>query len=148
MKQLALLLFSAMLMTSCGQQNKSSAEPWTKVQMMAPAKLAQKIEANQVDDMLILSIGFDDIIKGSIDLGPANDSTQLAALKDYLKTIPKDQSLVLYCGCCPLEKCPNVRPAFQLINAMGFTNAKLLNIETSIKANWLDKGYPAKALNQ
>lgn len=114
---------------------------------MAPGKLAQKIETNQVDDMLILSIGFEDVIKGSVDLGPANDSTKIASLKDYLKTVPKDKSIVLYCGCCPLEKCPNVRPAFKVLNEMGFTNAKLLDIETSIKADWLDKGYPAKPLN-
>jgi len=49
---------------------------------------------------------------------------------------------VIYCGCCPFEHCPNVRPAFQLLNEMKFTNQKLLNLSTNLKTDWIDKGYP------
>jgi hypothetical protein len=34
--------------------------------------------------------------------------------------------VVIYCGCCPLDKCPNVRPAFTLLKTMGFTNLHVL----------------------
>jgi hypothetical protein len=50
---------------------------------------------------------------------------------------------VVYCGCCPYEHCPNVRPAVAVLKEMKFTNFKLLNLEKNIKTDWLDKGFPA-----
>jgi hypothetical protein len=50
----------------------------------------------------------------------------------------------VYCGCCPFEKCPNIRPAFNLMKAMGFSNGKLLNLPTNLKQNWIAKGYPVE----
>ena len=51
-------------------------------------------------------------------------------------------NIVIYCGCCPFEHCPNIRPAFNLLNEMGFTNQKLLSLQKNIKADCIDKGYP------
>ncbi len=166
MKKISLFLICITFLVSCGQtkkqksseekttsapkttvpatapQTSASSVPWTKDELMPPEVLAQKIEQGQTDNLLILSIGFENLIKGSIDLGPAENQAAIKELKDYLSDVPKDQNIVIYCGCCPFEKCPNIRPAFSVLNKMGFTNAKLLNLTTSIKADWLDKGYP------
>jgi hypothetical protein len=50
--------------------------------------------------------------------------------------------VVIYCGCCPFAKCPNVRPAFSTLLGMGFKNPRLLNLSHNLKADWIDKGYP------
>jgi hypothetical protein len=61
-----------------------------------------------------------------------------------LSTLPKDANIVIYCGCCPFVKCPNIRPAFTLLNKMGFKKHKLLNLSHNVKTDWIDKGYPVR----
>jgi hypothetical protein len=51
----------------------------------------------------------------------------------------------VYCGCCPWDRCPNVKPAVELLKQMGFAKAKALYLGTGFKADWLDKGYAADA---
>lgn len=124
---------------SCAQLSK---EPWRPDQLMPTADLATAIKNNKAKDMLILTIGPDAVIKGSVDIGPTGEKKNVDKLKNYLKDIPKNKEVVIYCGCCPFSRCPNVRPAFRILNEMGFKNAKLLDIPKNIKADWLDKGYP------
>lgn len=117
-------------------------DPWTNDQLMPPAALAEKITHHQTNDLLILSIGPGALIKGSVDIGPAHESTHFQKLKDYLKKVNRDKTIVIYCGCCPFDKCPNVRPAFTMLTEMGFKNIQLLNLSRNIKADWLDQHYP------
>ena len=56
--------------------------------------------------------------------------------------LSRDREVVIYCGCCPFRRCPNVRPAFELLKELKFTNAKLLNLPTSLQADWTSKDYP------
>jgi hypothetical protein len=91
-----------------------------------------------------LSIGPDAVIKGSQNMGPANDPQNLEKFKAYLKNVKKDKQVVIYCGCCPFDRCPNIRPAFKVLKEMGFKNAKLLNIPQNVKTDWLDKDYPSE----
>jgi len=49
--------------------------------------------------------------------------------------------VVLYCGCCPLEKCPNLRPAFTALKDTGFARLRVLILPISFNADWVDKGY-------
>ncbi len=73
------------------------------------------------------------------------DSINLLKWKNELQKLPRNTDIVIYCGCCPFEHCPNIRPAFKLLNDMGFTNQKLLNLSHNLKADWIDKGYPIMA---
>jgi len=50
--------------------------------------------------------------------------------------------MVIYCGCCPFTKCPNIRPAFQQLKKMGFTNVKVLDLPVNLQTNWIAIGYP------
>ncbi len=90
----------------------------------------------------IYNIGFVGNIKGAKKLAAASKEEGLAQLKSELKDKPKTSPIVIYCGCCPFEHCPNVKPAFAMLQKLGYTNAKILNLPTSIKADWMDKGYP------
>jgi len=117
-------------------------EPWTREQLMAPSVLAAEINNPAVKKPVIICIGPGALIKGSVDIGPAKEKENLEKLRKELDRLPKDSDIVIYCGCCPFDHCPNIRPAFTLLNEMKFTDAHLLNIEHNIRADWVDKGYP------
>ena len=110
---------------------------------MEPAALANLI--GKTEQPTIFSIGFGAGIKNSIVMGPVSDSANLLKWKEQLQKLPKDANIVIYCGCCPFEHCPNARPAFKLLNDLQFTNAKLLDLSHNLKADWIDKGYPVDA---
>jgi thiosulfate/3-mercaptopyruvate sulfurtransferase len=137
---LTVLLIVSMSFSSIGQT--TNTEPWTANQLMPPAELAKVINDKNAQQPIVFSIGPGAIIKGSIDIGPAKEKENLTKLKKQLSKLPKDANLVIYCGCCPFEHCPNIRPAFQLLKEMKFTNHKLLSLQTNIKVDWIGKGYP------
>lgn len=125
------------------QLKKSQALPWTSKDIMEPAKLAQVLQdKDPKNDPLILNIGFVNNIKGAVEVGAASNEEGLAALQNYLKKVPKEKQIVFYCGCCPYEKCPNVRPAFSLLRKQGYKNSLLLDLPVNLKTNWISKGYP------
>ncbi|WZL89430.1 rhodanese-like domain-containing protein [Salinimicrobium sp. 3283s] len=116
-------------------------EPWSQQQLLEPSELVQILE-NSEDSLIIFSLGAGGIIPGSKDTGPSGEKESLNNLRQELETLPKDSNILIYCGCCPFNICPNVRPAFALLNEMDFTNHQLLNLRENIKVDWIDKGYP------
>jgi len=117
-------------------------DPWTAQQLMAPADLATVLNNSKILQPIVFSVGMQAIIKGSIDIGPAMKAENLNTLKQRLNKLPKNSDIVIYCGCCPFSRCPNIRPAMELLKAMQFTNYKLLNLPQNVKVDWIDKGYP------
>lgn len=138
-----LLFLIAPMFLFCAGASAQDKEPWKSNELLAPATLAADITQGHTKDLLILSVGPDAIIKGSVDIGPANEESSLDKLKSYLKDVSTDKEIIIYCGCCPFEHCPNIRPAFTLLKNMGFKNPKLLNLPNNIKADWLDWNYPS-----
>jgi thiosulfate/3-mercaptopyruvate sulfurtransferase len=118
-------------------------EPWTSSQLMAPADLAALLNNSNAKKPIVYSVGPGALIKGSVDLGPAHEKENFDKLKAALGRLPKNADIVIYCGCCPFDRCPNIRPAFTLLNEMQFTHARLLNLEHNIHTDWVAKGYPS-----
>jgi len=116
--------------------------------LLAPADLAKVLNDPKAPQPTIYSIGMQAIIKGSIDIGPAMNAENLNTLKEKLNKLPKDTQIVVYCGCCPFSRCPNVRPAMELLKNMQFTNYKLLNLPQNVKVDWIDKDYPMAETSQ
>jgi hypothetical protein len=141
MKQL-FLLACALLTLAVPNAVAQKRVPWTQAQLMPPATLAQKINNKQAGEIMLVCVGPDAMIPGSMDIGPGQEKANIGKLKTYLNGINRNREVVVYCGCCPFDKCPNIRPAFQLLQEMGFKNGKVLDLPQNIKANWLDKGYP------
>jgi len=81
-------------------------------------------------------------IQGSEYVGAASSEAGLNQLRKRVESLPRNKSIVLYCGCCPWSHCPNVKPADDALHSMGFTNVKVLYISDNFGANWVDKGYP------
>ena len=136
-----LSLLSTMISLQCCAQN-TAADPWKTNQLMPPSDLAKLINNGTPQKPTVFNIGPAGKIKGSINIGPAQEKTNLNKLKQQLSKLPKNSSIVIYCGCCPFGHCPNIRPAFKLLNEMKFTNHRLLNLPKNIKADWIDIGYP------
>lgn len=81
-------------------------------------------------------------IPASEYIGPANTAAGIEQLRKRLESLPRTSFIVLYCGCCPWTHCPNVKPADDALQAMGFTNVKVLYISNNFGANWVEMGYP------
>ncbi|HTS67173.1 MAG TPA: hypothetical protein VMH28_34350 [Candidatus Acidoferrales bacterium] len=81
-------------------------------------------------------------IPASVYAGPGSKLEGLTLLKSAVAKLPHDREIVLYCGCCPWDRCPNVKPSIDLLKEMGFTNVKALYLPDNFKTNWIDKGYP------
>jgi thiosulfate/3-mercaptopyruvate sulfurtransferase len=97
----------------------------------------------------ILYVGFPILyrsthISGAELAGPGSKPDGLQLLKETAAKLPRDQELIIYCGCCPWDHCPNVRPAFRLLHEMGFTHLKLVTIPTNLSTDWITKGYPVE----
>ena len=116
--------------------------PWTDKQLKDPAVLAAAIANPKAPRPLIFNIGPVQQIKGALAIGPANKSANLEKLNQQLAKLPKDKEVIIYCGCCPYSRCPNVRPAFELLQKLKFKNAMLLNLPSNLKDDWISKGYP------
>ena len=136
--------FIALFFTTSFTVNASAdGEPWTIDQLMEPQTLITIIQANKGNALpVILNIGSVESIKGAIATGAVSEPDAFAELKKQLKNIKKDKLIVIYCGCCPLFKCPNIRPAFKEIAAEGFTNIKVLDLKKNLQTDWVDKNYP------
>lgn len=117
-------------------------EPWNPFQLMEPKALADIITDPTQKQPLVISVGPAGLIKGAFEANPAKEKENLDKLRKKLADEPRDRQLVIYCGCCPFKDCPNVRPAFVMLNQMGFKNHKLLNLTKNLKVNWIEKGYP------
>ena len=84
-------------------------------------------------------------ITGALYAGPGNKPEGIEAVKKAVAGMPKDADIVLYCGCCPMERCPNMRPAFRTLRELGFTHVRVLSIPTNMATDWYGKGYPSEA---
>lgn len=115
---------------------------WPDKYLMETNTLAATLKKPGASKPAIYNIGFVGNIQGAKKLPAASKAEGLAQLKSELKDKPKTSAVVIYCGCCPFEHCPNVKPAFTMLQKLGYSNVKILNLPTSIKADWIDKGYP------
>lgn len=116
--------------------------PWTEKQLIAPEVLAKQLNDSIAKQPVVYNIGPAGNIKNAIEIGSTQEKESIEKLKTELSKLPRNTEVVIYCGCCPFTNCPNIRPAFNLLNEMKFTKHKLLNIEQNLKTNWIDKGYP------
>lgn len=126
------------LTTNISAQNP---ENWTSKQLIEPIELATTLQSGK-DVPVIISVGPAATIPNSISVGMAKEKENIDTLKSKLSAMPKNTEIVIYCGCCPFEHCPNVRPAIAALKDMKFTNYRLLDLPHNIKADWIDKGYP------
>jgi thiosulfate/3-mercaptopyruvate sulfurtransferase len=130
---LAAALFASLLL---------AGDPWNANDVLQPSEVAANLKG-----ALVIHVGFPVLyraahIAGSQYAGPGSKPEGIADLKKALAAEPRNRRVILYCGCCPWEKCPNIRPAYSALREMGFTDLKVMIVPENLKTDWIDKGYP------
>ena len=114
---------------------------------MKPAQFAAELQQEKDPSPTVIYVGVKTLyagghIPGAMFYGPGSTEQGINDLKKYTVNLPKNSDVVLYCGCCPLEKCPNLRPAFSALQGMGFARLRVLILPNSFNEDWVSKGYP------
>lgn len=117
---------------------------WKEKQLITPEALLEQMNKGDTANLLLLNTGPVEDIKGAVTIGAVEDAKNLAKLKEYLKDVPKSKQVVIYCGCCPLSVCPNLKPAYNVLKEMKFKNYKILRLTHDLQEDWIDKGYPVQ----
>jgi len=151
-RKLLVALFCAILLTSELTRSLAVAmpdDPWTAAQTVQPAQLVIELQQEKDRRVLVIYVGVKTLyngghIPGAVYYGPGSAEQGISDLKKYAATLPKNSDVVLYCGCCPLEKCPNLRPAFAALKDLGFARLRVLILPTSFNTDWAEKGYPVQ----
>ena len=139
-------IFAAIAILSLAQAaGQATAIPTTR--LINPDELAKLLQTSRKEKPLMIQVGSHVLfsqahIPGSEYLGPASGESGVQQLRRRVESLPRTKFIVLYCGCCPWGRCPNVKPADDALRALGFTNVKVLYIADNFGVNWVDKGYP------
>ena len=142
---IALLCVSA----ACAETRTGSAasgQPWTAASTVQPSDLVRELAAD-ADKPLVVYIGPAFLyrqghIPGASMHGTASTAQGLSELKTWAGSLPRSTNLVIYCGCCPIADCPNLRPGFEALQAMGFERLRVLMLPDNFATDWVGKGYP------
>lgn len=139
---LLLPLLAILLSTTAIAQN--AAYPWTAPELVMPAELAATLADAKTPQPVILNLGTAADIKGAVNIGPVQEGAYMDKMKKHLAGLAKNTPLVIYCGCCKLNHCPNMPKAFTTVKELGFTNCKVLYLPNDLDQDWINKGYPMK----
>jgi len=125
---------------------QADSDPWTKTETVQAADLAKELVDSKTAPTVVF-VGFKRLytsghIKGAQYHGTAGSEEGLKELTAWAAGIPRTTNLVIYCGCCPMERCPNIRPAFKALQGLGFKNLRVLLLPQDFSTDWAGKGFP------
>ncbi len=141
------LAAALLLMTQPAGAQKPELGPGSAA-LVQPEQLAKALQSRSAKP-IVLYVGPPFLyqqahIRGAEFIGPASEAPSLEKLRQRVARLPRTARIVLYCGCCPWEHCPNIGPAYHELAKMGFTKVKALYLANSFGTDWLDKGYPVE----
>jgi thiosulfate/3-mercaptopyruvate sulfurtransferase len=130
-----------------GAQAKPAETPLSGEMLIEPDDVAKAIQSSKPGKPLLIHVGFHILytqahVPDSQYLGPASSDEGMQQLRKGMQSVPRNKFIVLYCGCCPWTHCPNIKPAYEALHAMGFTKVKVLHIDDNLGTNWVNKGFP------
>lgn len=142
------VVLAALLAAALGL-SQQAPDPWPKSDVVEPAALAETLRSS-ARQPTILCVAFPVLYRSkhiphAIFAGQGSKPEGIEELAKAVASLPKDSDIVLYCGCCPMEKCPNIRPAYQALKKLGYTKVRVLEIPTNMAADWYTKDYPSEA---
>jgi thiosulfate/3-mercaptopyruvate sulfurtransferase len=142
-RAILLVLLFATAFAAC---TLAQTDPWNDSQTVQPSALDKEL-SNPKTAPVVLFTGFGRLytaghIKGAQFHGSGGTAEGLAQIKAWAASVPHDTNIVIYCGCCPIWHCPNIRPVFVALRDMGFSRVRVLLLPTSFEADWAEKGLP------
>jgi len=144
--QVALLLAAFVLIAvSAVLAFQATLIPTTR--LINPDELVKLLQSSKGEKPLMIQVGSRVLyeqahIPGSEYIGPASSEAGIEQLRKRVEALPRKQFIVIYCGCCPWNHCPNVKPADDALHAMGFAHVQVLYIPGNFGMDWVEKGYP------
>jgi thiosulfate/3-mercaptopyruvate sulfurtransferase len=132
---------------SSGPRANVTDEEIPPSETIQPDELAKELASNDKPVVVCVAPRFlydGAHIPGALFHGPGSTNGGLKDLHDWALGAPRDRAIVLYCGCCPISRCPNVRPALAELHEMGFTRLKVLWLPKDFHTDWIAKGYPVE----
>ncbi len=137
------------LLISKMRSEETKFDPWSKAGLIEPAELVKLLNARN-KTLHIICVTFPVLyrqkhIPQAQFAGPTNKPEGIAALRSAVQPLPRNAQIVLYCGCCPMKDCPNIRPAYRILMEMSFEDARVLDLPTNFHTDWVAKGYPVEA---
>jgi hypothetical protein len=138
-------LLVAALHPAFAEERPAASIPATN--LIQPADLASLLTNASSVKPLVLQVGFRKLydqahVPGSEYAGPANTPAGLQVLRERVARLPRDAALVIYCGCCPWSRCPNIAAAYDALHELGFTKVKVMYVADNFGTDWVEKGYP------
>jgi thiosulfate/3-mercaptopyruvate sulfurtransferase len=126
----------------------AAGDPWSQSELIEPAALVKEL-GSEGKELHIICVSFPFLyrrkhIQRASFAGPADKREGIAQLRSVAESLPKNASIVIYCGCCPMDKCPNIRPAYRAVRERGFEHVRVLNLSTNLHTDWTAKGYPVE----
>jgi thiosulfate/3-mercaptopyruvate sulfurtransferase len=126
-----------------------SASTVPQTQLIQPAELVTLLKTAGTSSPVLFQVGsfvmFQQAhIPNSGFAGPTSQPNGLILLKKFAAPLKKDKLIVIYCGCCPWVRCPNIGPAYKQLRDLGFTNVKALYLANNFGDDWVSKGYPVE----
>lgn len=117
--------------------------------LMQPLELVKLLKSNSTQRPVVFQVGsfvmFQQAhIPNTGFAGPGSQTNGIVLLKKLSAPLKKDQLIVIYCGCCPWVRCPNIGPAYKQLRELGFTNVKALYLANNFGDDWVSKGYPVE----
>ena len=137
--------FVLAIMASAGASGAADDLAPASQQLIRPEELARAIKAAEKPVILYVGPKFfytQAHVPGAEYLGPAARPEGLEKLRARAASLAKDRPVVIYCGCCPWDHCPNIQPAWAELKKAGFSKVRVLYLATSFGADWKEKGYP------
>jgi hypothetical protein len=124
-----------------------TSDPWSPAQTVEPRDLAKELANASTTRPTVVCVGVHALyraghVPGASFHGPASSPEGLADVTRWAQSLPRTTSVVLYCGCCPFDVCPNIRPAFTALREMGFTRLRVLMLQKNFGTDWAGEGYP------
>jgi len=122
-------------------------DPWSAGEIITPEELLKQMSGPEKP--LVFHVGVPALfrnghIPGSRHIGQASTPKGMEELKRQVQDLPRSKVVVLYCGCCPWKDCPNIRPAFKILQQMKFTHLRVLYLADNFGEDWIRKGFPVE----
>lgn len=144
-----LVPIALLALTTAAAVPQTPPESWHEMDLIQPAQFAAQLKHVKLAKPAVLYVGFGVLyrskhIPGAVFAGPGSKQEGLEALRAAVLKRNRNEEIVIYCGCCPWDHCPNIRPAFLMLRELGFKRIKVLALPTSFLKDWIEKGYPAE----
>ena len=150
---LRISLFAALvgvvaLASAQGPAKPAASDDVPAASRIQPEELVTAMKASGTQKPIVLYVGPNAFyiqahIPGAENIGPVGKPEGMEKLRARAASLPKDRPIVIYCGCCPWDHCPNIRPAFAELKTKGFTRVRVLYLATGLGPDWVEKGFPA-----